>query len=231
MSAELGEQVEQAFNPDVFLTLAGRGKALLEYNERERVYQQGDLADAVYFLQTGKASIAVVSKSGKEAVLEVLGPGDFFGEGCLSGAESRLSTVTAVTQCKITRLDKAILIHTLGNEPKFVDLFLARILAGKTRLEENLLTQILDNSEIRLAKTLLLLANFDKHDMPDPVIDKLSQETLAKMVGTTRSRVNYFMNKFRRLGYIDYNGEVRVHRSLLSVVLHDHPHDHESPPE
>lgn len=213
------------FDPDVFLAHTGNGRSVAHYGEGTSVFQQGDVADAIYFIQSGKASIAVVSNDGKQAVLGILGPGEFFGECCLSGNERRPVAATTVTECSLMRLEKHVVIDTLSREPKFSQLFLARILAAKNRVEESLATHIFDNSEVRLAKTLLSLAKFGEHDMAEAVIEKLSQETLAQMVGTTRSRVNHFMNKFRRLGYVDYNGDIRVHRSLLTVVLQEQPPD------
>jgi CRP/FNR family cyclic AMP-dependent transcriptional regulator len=213
------------FDLDVFLAQTGSGRSLARYGERTPVFQQGDVADAIYFIQSGKASIGVVSSDGKQAVLGILGAGEFFGECCLSGHERRLFTATTVTECSLMRLEKDVAIEALNHEPKFASLFLTRILAAKNRVEESLATHIFDNSEVRLAKTLLSLAKFGEHDRPEALIEKLSQETLAQMIGTTRSRVNLFMNKFRRLGYVDYNGDIRVHRSLLNVVLHELPPD------
>ena len=211
----------QALNSEILLAVGGSGKNIARYGERTAVFQQGDVADAIYFIQSGRASIAAISSEGKQAVLGILGAGDFFGECCLSGHERRLFTAMTVTECSLLRLEKDILIDALAHDPAFAKMFLARLLAAKVRVEENLATHIFDNSEVRLAKTLLKLAKFGEHDNSEMVIEKLSQETLAQMIGTTRSRVNYFMNKFRRLGYVDYNGDIHVYRSLLNAMLHD----------
>jgi CRP/FNR family cyclic AMP-dependent transcriptional regulator len=213
------------FNSDGSLTRGGAGKTVARYGERTAIFQQGDVADSLYFIQSGTTSIAAVSNDGKQAVLGILGAGDFFGECCLSGNGHRLVAATTITECSLVRLEKDALIHALGHDPTFAKMFLARMLAAKIRVEENLATQIFDNSEVRLAKLLLNLAKFGGRDTPETVIEKVSQETLAQMVGTTRSRINYFMNKFRRLGYVDYNGDIRVHRSLLNVVLQPQPRD------
>ena len=214
---------------DILLAVAGSGKTAARYGERTAIFQQGDVADAMYYIQSGRTSIAAVSNDGKQAVLGILGAGDFFGECCLTGDEHRLFTATAVTECSLVRLEKDALIHALGHDPAFAKMFLARVLAAKTRVEQTLVTHIFDNSEVRLAKTLLNLAKFAEQDFPEKVIEKLSQETLAQMIGTTRSRVNHFMNKFRRLGYVEYNGDIHVRRSLINVVLHAQPHDDEAP--
>ena len=220
---------EHGFNPEVILTVAGSGKNVARYGERTAIFQQGDAADALYFIQSGRASIAAVSDDGKQAVLGILGAGDFFGECCLTETEHRLFSATAVTECSLIRLEKDALIDALRQEPRFAKMFLSRILAAKSRIEQNLATHIFDNSEVRLAKTLLNLAKFGEHDRPESVIEKVNQETLAQMIGTTRSRVNHFMNKFRRLGYVDYNGTIHVHRSLINVVLREHSPDDEAP--
>jgi CRP-like cAMP-binding protein len=219
------------FSSEVLLTVAGNGKNVARYGERTAVFQQGDVPDALYFIQSGRASIAAVSGDGKQAVLGILGAGDFFGECCLTEAEHRLVSATTVTECSLVRLEKDVLIDALSNEPRFAKMFLSRVLAAKSRIEQNLATHIFDNSEVRLAKTLLNLARFGEHDRPTSVIEKVNQETLAQMVGTTRSRVNHFMNKFRRLDYVDYNGTIHVHRSLINVVLREQSHDEEAPDE
>jgi len=176
-----------------------------------------------FFVQHGKVKITVTSEQGKEAVVAVLGAGQFFGEGCLSGHVVRLSTATALTQCSITRIPKAEIIGVIHKEPAFAELFISHLLARNSRVEEDLVDQLFNSSEKRLARTLLLLANFGKEGEPEPILAKISQETLADMVGTTRSRVSAFMNKFRKLGLINYNGHIEVHRSLLNVVLHEKP--------
>jgi CRP/FNR family cyclic AMP-dependent transcriptional regulator len=224
-----GGQDSHALNPEALFAVGNSGKTVARYGERTAVFQQGDVADAVFFIQSGRASIAAVSNGGKQAVLGILGAGDFFGECCLTGNEHRLVTATTVTECSLMRLEKDALIRALGHDPVFAKMFLARMLAAKVRAEENLATHILDNSEVRLAKTLLNLAKFGEHDRPETVIERVNQETLAQMIGTTRSRVNYFMNKFRRLGYVDYNGDIRVRRSLLDIVLRGQPRDDDGP--
>ena len=179
--------------------------------------------DSVFYIQSGKVKKTVVSEQGKEAVVALLGTGDFFGEGCLTGQPRRLSTVSAVTESVIVRIAKADITRVIHKEPAFAELFIAHLLARNSRVEEDLVDQLFNSSEKRLARMLLLLANFGKEGRPEPIIAKISQETLAEMIGTTRSRVSHFMNKFRELGLIDYNGHIEVHSSLLNVVLHDQP--------
>jgi CRP/FNR family transcriptional regulator, cyclic AMP receptor protein len=214
-----------AFDPKNFLSRIGGGRTSAHYPANAVIFSQGDAASAVFYLQKGKAKITVTSKRGKEAVLSIAGPGDFFGEGCMNGEIRRLATVTAMTECSAMRLEKAAMVRVLHEESKFSDLFIAHLLHRNSRVEEDLVDQLFNSSEKRLARTLLLLANFGKDSKPEPVIAKISQETLAEMVGTTRSRVSFFMNKFRRLGFIDYNGDthgdLHVHTSLLNMVLHD----------
>ena len=214
-----------AFDPKMFLSKIGSGRSNEIFKAQASIFAQGDPADAVYYLQKGKAKIAVTSKNGKEAVLAIVGVGDFFGEGCLNGQSRRIATVTALTECSVMRLEKAGMVRVLHDEPNFADLFISHLLHRNSRVEEDLVDQLFNSSEKRLARTLLLLANFGKDAKPEPVIAKISQETLAEMIGTTRSRVSFFMNKFRRLGFIDYNGDthgdLHVHSSLLNMVLHD----------
>jgi len=213
------------FDPKVFLTRIGSGRKNEKYHAHEVVFSQGDAANAVYYLQKGKAKITVTSEAGKEAVLAIVGPGSFFGEACMNGYSRRVSSVTTMTECAIMRLDKTAMVRVLHDEPKFADLFITYLLYRNSRVEEDLVDQLFNSSEKRLARTLLLLANFGKDSRPEPVIAKISQETLAEMIGTTRSRVSYFMNKFRRLGFIEYDGEshgdLHVHPSLLNMVLRD----------
>ena len=211
------------FDPKTFLTRVGAGRTHVKYNAGAAIFSQGDTADAVFYLQKGKAKIAVLSKSGREAVVALIGPGDFFGEGCLNGQLRRLATAAALTDCAVMRLDKLAMVRVLHDEPKFADLFINYLLHRNSRVEEDLVDQLFNSSEKRLARALLLLANFGKDGKTEPVLAKISQETLADMIGTTRSRVSFFMNKFRRLGFIDYNGTIEVHNSLLSVVLNDSP--------
>jgi len=211
------------FDPQAFLSKVNGGRTLSEYRKNQVVYRQGDPADSVFYIQTGKAKVTVLSEQGKEAVVAVLGPGEFFGEGCLGGQVLRLATVAALTSSAITRIPKAEIVGVIHNEPAFAELFISHLLARNSRVEEDLVDQLFNSSEKRLARTLLLLANFGKEGEPEPVLAKISQETLAEIIGTTRPRVSFFMNKFRRLGLIDYNGQIEVHRSLLNVVLNEKP--------
>jgi CRP-like cAMP-binding protein len=212
-----------AFDPKAFLSKVNGGRTMSDYGKNQTVYRQGEPADSVFYIQKGKAKVTVLSEQGKEAVVAVLGAGDFFGEGCLTGQPLRLATVSALTECEITRIPKAEIIAIIHKEPAFAELFIAHLLARNSRIEEDLVDQLFNSSEKRLARTLLLLANFGKEGEPEAVLAKISQETLAEMVGTTRSRVSFFMNRFRKLGLISYNGKIEVHRSLLNVVLHEKP--------
>jgi CRP-like cAMP-binding protein len=209
------------FNPKIFLAKAGTGRNIMACGPGQVVFSQGDPADAIFYVQKGKLKITVVSKQGKEAVIAILAVGDFFGEGCLAGQVKRMATATAMTDCEILRLEKTETIRVLHSEPVFSELFLHYLLSRNIRIEEDLVDQLFNSSEKRLARVLLLLANFGKEDKPEPVIAKISQEMLAEIIGTTRARVNFFMNRFRKLGFIDYNGGLKVHSSLLNVVLHD----------
>ena len=212
------------FDPKVFLAKVNGGAAVRDYRKDQTVFRQGDPSDAVFYIQSGKIKKTVVSEQGKEAVVALLGTGDFFGEGCLAGEALRLSTVTALTKCVITRISKSDITRVIHKEPAFAELFISHLLARNGRVEEDLVDQLFNSSEKRLARVLLLLANFGKEGRPEPILAKISQETLAEMIGTTRSRVSFFMNKFRKLGLIDYNGHLEIHSSLLNVVLHDEPH-------
>ena len=211
------------FDPKVFLSKVNGGRAISDYRKDQIVYRQGDPADSVFYIRNGKVKATVVSEQGKEAVVALLGADDFFGEGCLAGQPLRLSTASAMAQCVIVRIAKADITRVIREEPAFAELFISHLLARNSRVEEDLVDQLFNSSEKRLARTLLLLANFGKEGRPEPVIAKISQETLAEIIGTTRSRVSFFMNKFRELGLIDYNGHIEVHSSLLNVVLHDQP--------
>jgi CRP-like cAMP-binding protein len=211
------------FDPENFLALVGEGRSIGRYRKDQTIFSQGDPAEAVFYIQRGKVKVTVVSEQGKEAVTAMLGADDFFGEGCLAGQAVRVATVATMTASVIMRLEKAAIIRVIHEEPAFAEMFIQHILGRTIRVEADLVDQLFNSSEKRLARLLLLLANFGKDAQPEPVIAKLSQETLAEMIGTTRSRVSFFMNKFRRLGLIDYNGGVTVHRSLLNVVLHDRP--------
>jgi CRP-like cAMP-binding protein len=211
------------FDPKASLTSVGEGRSIAKSGEGQVIFSQGDPADALFYVQSGKVKVTTLSKHGKEAVVAILGAGDFFGEGCLAGQPLRISTVAAMVDCSIARLDKASVIRVLHEQPAFSELFMAYLLARNIRMEADLIDQLFNSSEKRLARLLLLLANFGKEGRPQPVVAKISQETLAEMIGTTRSRVSFFMNKFRRLGFVKYNGHLEVHSSLLSVVLHDDP--------
>jgi len=211
------------FDPKTFLSKVNGGRTTSQYRANEIIYQQGDPADSVFYIQTGKAKVTVLSEQGKEAVVAVLGAGSFFGEGCLAGQVLRLATVAAMTECAITRVAKPEIVSVIHKEPAFAELFISHLLDRNSRVEADLVDQLFNSSEKRLARTLLLLANFGKEGAPEPVLAKISQETLAEIIGTTRSRVSFFMNKFRRLGLIEYNGHIEVHSSLLNLVLHEKP--------
>lgn len=217
-------KTSKPFSVDVFLSTVDGGRSVTEYRKNRKIFSQGDAADAVYYVQQGQVKVFVISEHGKEAVVALHGKGDFFGEGCLTGQALRLATAAAMTDCIIMRINKAAVVRVLHDEPKFTEMFLSYILARNARVEEDLVDQLFNSSEKRLARVLLLMANFGKEGRLEPILTKISQETLAEMVGTTRSRVNYFMNKFRKLGFIDYNGALEIHNSLLNVVLHDNPH-------
>ena len=212
------------FDPKVFLATVNGGRSIAKYRMNQKVFTQGSSADAVFYIQNGKVKVTVVSEQGKEAVVAVLGPDEFCGEGCLTGQPVRLATATAMTECEIMRVEKASMIRVLHEEPAFSEMFVSHLLARTIRVEADLVDQLFNSSEKRLARALLLLANFGKEGEPEPILAIISQETLAEMIGTTRSRVSAFMNKFRELGLIDYNGRIEVHRSLLNVVLHEQPH-------
>ena len=212
------------FDPKVFLATVNGGRSISKYREGEKIFSQGKPADAVFYIQKGKVKVTVVSEQGKEAVVAILGLYEFCGEGCLTGQPLRLATVTAITDCEIMRLEKSTMARVLHDEPAFSEMFVSHLLARTARVEADLVDQLFNSSEKRLARALLLLANFGKDSPPEPIIAKISQETLAEMIGTTRSRVSVFMNKFRKLGLINYNGHIEIHRSLLNVVLHEEPH-------
>jgi CRP/FNR family cyclic AMP-dependent transcriptional regulator len=211
------------FEPKSYLAQAGEGRSVVAYHHEQIVFSQGDRAEAVFYIQKGKVKVTVVSDQGKEAVVTILGSNQFFGEKCLSGQTRRLATVTTMTDSVITRLEKSAIMNVIQHEPAFSEMFIAQLLGRTIRTEADLVDQLFNSSEKRLARVLLLLADFGKESQPELIIAKISQETLAEMVGTTRSRISFFMNKFRKLGYIDYKGRIEVHRSLLQVVLHDDP--------
>jgi len=210
------------FDPRKFLATIGEGRKVVAFPKRQTIFAQGDAADAVFYIQEGKVRLTVVSKIGKEATLGILNEKEFFGEGSLAGQRLRMGSATAMTDCELLRIDKKAMMLALHREHAFSDLFVAYLLARNIRYEEDLVDQLFNSSEKRLARILLLLAHFGKEDAPETVIPKISQETLADMIGTTRSRVSFFMNRFRKLGFVDYGGRgLQVHSSLLNVVLHD----------
>jgi len=211
----------QLFDAQAFLDSAGVARNVAEFKKKETVFSQGDTAKDVLYIQKGGVRLSVVNETGKEAVVGVLGPGDFFGEGCLAGQSLRIGTATAIVATTALVIEKKEMIRVLHSEHEFSDRFIAYMLSRNIRIEEDLVDQLFNSSEKRLARTLLLLARYGKEDQPQKVLAKISQEMLAEMVGTTRSRVNFFMNKFRKLGFIKYNGEIHINTSLLSVVLHD----------
>jgi CRP/FNR family cyclic AMP-dependent transcriptional regulator len=210
------------FDPQEFLATIGAGRKVVTFPKKQTIFAQGDAADAVFYVQQGKVRLSVVSKIGKEASLGILAEGEFFGEGGLAGQPLRMGSATAMTDCELLRIDKKAMMLALHREHKFSDLFVAYLLARNIRYEEDLVDQLFNSSEKRLARILLLLAHFGKEGVPDTVIPKISQESLAEMIGTTRSRVSFFMNRFRELGFVDYGGDgLQVHSSLLNIVLHD----------
>jgi CRP/FNR family cyclic AMP-dependent transcriptional regulator len=211
------------FDPAVFLETAAKGRVVSTHPRKNVIFAQGDAADAVFYIKKGKVKVTVVSTQGKEAVVAILGVDEFVGEGCLIGQPKRLATASAMTECVTMKVDKAEIRRVLQDEPTFSKMFVAHILARNARVEEDLVDQLFNSTEKRLARVLLLLANFGKEGRPEPIAAKISQETLAEMIGTTRSRVSHFMNKFRQMGFIDYNGHLEIHSSLLSVVLNDPP--------
>jgi CRP/FNR family cyclic AMP-dependent transcriptional regulator len=217
---------KSVFDPKAFLAKVDTGRTIATYRESQIVFSQGDPAEAVFYIQSGRVKVTVISDQGKEAVIAFLTDHDFCGEECLAGQSSRLATAVAVTESVIVRFEKAAIVRVLHDEGRFSELFIAHLLSRNARIEADLVDQLFNSSEKRLARALLLMANFGKETRPEAVIPKISQETLAEMIGTTRSRVNFFMNKFRQLGFIDYGvgGDLEVHSSLLSMVLHDQPH-------
>jgi CRP-like cAMP-binding protein len=215
----------RGFDPDTFLATIGDGRKILSVPKKQAIFAQGDAADSVFYIQSGKVRLTVVSQAGKEATIAIVGERNFFGEGALAGQLLRMGSASAMTDCELTRVDKKAMMQALHREHAFSDMFVAYLLARNIRYEEDLVDQLFNSSEKRLARVLLLLAHFGKEGIPETVVPKISQETLAAMVGTTRSRVSFFMNRFRKLGFIDYaggsEGALQVHSSLLNVVLHD----------
>ena len=211
------------FDPQAFLAKVGEGKTVSTFHKNETVFSQGDAADKVFYIQKGRVKLVVLSEQGKEAVVGILESGQFFGEGCLHGQPLRISTTMALEDCVITAITKTAMLAVLHSQPTFTELFMSYLLSRNSRIEEDLIDQLFNSSEKRLARLLLLLANFGKDGSLQPIKVRVSQETLAEMIGTTRSRVSYFMNKFRKLGFISYKGKIEVHSSLLNAVLHDTP--------
>jgi CRP/FNR family transcriptional regulator, cyclic AMP receptor protein len=212
---------KRSFDPELFLGTVDGGRTLKNYSRDEVIFSQGQPADAVFYIRKGKVKLIVASKQGKQAVVAILGTGAFFGEGCLNGQSLRLATALALTESEVMRVQKTEMVRILHAEPSFSEMFMAHLLTRNNRVEEDLVDQLFNSSEKRLARTLLLLANFGKDDTPQAIPGKITQETLADIIGTTRPRVSFFMNKFRKFGFIDYNGDVKVNNSLLSVVLRD----------
>jgi CRP/FNR family cyclic AMP-dependent transcriptional regulator len=219
----LAKSARNQFDPQAFLAKVGDGKTVLTFHKNETVFSQGEAADKVFYIQKGRVKVVVLSEQGKEAVVGIFESGQFFGEGCLNGHPLRISTTTALEDCVITAITKTAMLAVLHGEPKFSELFMSFLLSRNSRIEEDLVDQLFNSSEKRLARLLLLLANFGKEGSLQPIKVQVSQETLAEMIGTTRSRVSFFMNKFRKLGFISYNGKIEVHNSLLNAVLHDKP--------
>ncbi len=215
--------LEKGLEPRAFLARAGGGKTIERYAKNQKIFSQGDVADTVFFIQEGKVKLTVLSELGKEAVVGIFAEGQFFGEGCLSGAEGRAATSHAMEDCLITSIAKKAMLAALESEPEFSAFFIAYLLSRNSRIEDDLIDQLFNSSERRLARLLLLLADFGKEGGGAPVAVTLSQETLAEMIGTTRSRVSFFMNKFRKKGFISYNGKIEVHPSLLDAVLREKP--------
>jgi CRP/FNR family cyclic AMP-dependent transcriptional regulator len=209
------------FDPNTFLSSIGEGRRSLHFSKKQTVFAQGDATDAVFYIQKGRIKLTVLSSGGKEATIGILGGGDFFGEGCLAGQPLRMGSASAITDCDVLQIDKKSMMQALHREHKLSDMFVAYLLARNIRYEEDLVDQLFNSSEKRLARILLLLAHFGNEGVPDSIIPEVSQTTLAEMVGTTRPRVNFFLNRFRKLGFIHYNGGLKVHSSLLNVVLHD----------
>jgi CRP-like cAMP-binding protein len=212
---------KREFDPNTFLATIGDGRKMLAVKKRQLIFAQGDGADAIFYLQKGKVRLTVVSHVGKEATIGIVSEGNFFGEGSLAGQLLRMGSAAAMTDCDVLRVEKKAMMAALHREHAFSDMFVAYLLARNIRYEEDLVDQLFNSSEKRLARVLLLLAHFGKDGIPETVVPKISQETLAEMIGTTRSRVSFFMNRFRKLGFIHYNGTLQVHSSLLNVVLHD----------
>jgi CRP/FNR family transcriptional regulator, cyclic AMP receptor protein len=210
-------------DPKALLAKAGKGRSTIKCRKNQIIFSQGDAADAVFYIQKGKLKVSVVSDRGKEAVAAIVGPDEFFGEACMAGQTLRLATVSAMTESIIVRIEKDVMVRLLREQEEFSKMFMTHVLQRTMRVEADLIDQLFNSSEKRLARLLLLLANYGGDGKLEPILSKISQETLAEMIGTTRSRVSFFMNKFRKLGFIEYNGHIEVHKSLLNLVLHDNP--------
>jgi len=210
-------------DPEAIIAKLNGGRSEAKYQKDQTVFSQGDPADGVYYVQSGKLKVLVVSKTGKEAVVAILPPGSFCGEECLTGHKLRLTTVKALTQCGLIRLAKASIVRALHDDQQFSELFTWYLMQRNIRVQEDLVDQLLNSTEKRLARLLLILANYGKEERPEPILPKINQETLAEMIGTSRTHVNFFMNKFRQLGFIEYNGAIKVNRSLLNMLLHERP--------
>jgi CRP-like cAMP-binding protein len=210
-----------SFDLKTFLSKANGDRTIVEYRANGRVFAQGEIANSLFYIRNGEIKLTVLSKQGKEAVVAILRGGDFFGEGCLAGQPVRMASAIAMSECSVMEVEKAVVLRLLHEEPSFSEVFMAHLLSRNIKIEEDLVDQLFNSSEKRLARVLLLLANFGKEGTPQTVIPKISQETLAEIIGTTRSRVSFFMNRFRKLGFVDYNGGLKVHSSLLNIVLHD----------
>jgi CRP/FNR family transcriptional regulator, cyclic AMP receptor protein len=217
------KSAKQSFDPQAFLAKVGTGKTILKYRKGRVIFTQGEEADRIFYVQSGKVKVTVVSEQGKEAVVGILENEQFFGEGCLNGHAVRIGTARAMEECIITSITRKAMLATLRKEPRFSELFVTYLVTRSNRIEEDLIDQLFNSSEKRLARLLLLLANFGKSGKPTPIDASINQATLAEMIGTTRSRVSYFLNKFRKLGLISYNGKIEVHRSLLNAVLYEKP--------
>ena len=217
------QAVVTPFDPASFLETVAKGRIISTHPKKQVIFAQGDAADSVFYIKAGKVKVTVVSKEGKEAIVAILGVDQFLGEGCLIGQPKRLATASAMTECEAMRVDKSEIQRVLHGEPEFSRMFVSHILARNARVEEDLVDQLFNSTEKRLARVLLLLANFGKEGRAEPILAKISQETLAEMIGTTRSRVSHFMNKFRQMGFIDYNGHLEIHNSLVGVLLADQP--------
>jgi CRP/FNR family transcriptional regulator, cyclic AMP receptor protein len=217
------EKKPKSLDPKTLLAKAGKGRSIAKCRKNQIIFSQGDIADAVFYIQKGKLKVSVVSDRGKEAVAAILGPDEFFGEACMAGQTLRLATVSAMVDSVIVRIEKDVMVRLIREQAEFSKMFMTHVLQRTMRVEADLIDQLFNSSEKRLARLLLLLANYGSDGKLEPILAKISQETLAEMIGTTRSRVSFFMNKFRKLGFIEYNGHIEVHKSLLNLILHDNP--------